>query len=121
MFVPSPSRNGERDHAIQLANSIAELTGATVYPCLVRVNQSTEQKNKSRKQRFGVSFAFAENITARDFQTETEGKRVIFVDDVLTTGATALSAWKTMGKPKDFAVWTLVQRSLSCGESRDLL
>ena len=121
VLIPSPSRRGERDHAMQFALAIAQLSGAEVRCCLVRAGHSSAQKNLSRKQRFGVRFDWAENITAEQFQRETSGKRVIFIDDVLTTGATARSAWSTLGKPKEFAVWTLVQRSLSCGESGDLL
>ena len=103
------------------AEALSNLMGGKVIACLAREDGSLQQKNKSRKQRFVVSFQWAENITAEDFRSKIENYRVIFVDDVLTTGSTARSAWKTLGKPKDFAVWTLVQRSLSCGEFEDLL
>ncbi len=36
--------------------------------------------------------------------------RVVFADDVLTTGSTARAAFKALGKPSGFEVWAIVWR-----------
>jgi len=38
---------------------------------------------------------------------------VIFVDDVITTGATARAAWLSLGRPERFVVWSLARRLLT--------
>ena len=40
---------------------------------------------------------------------------IIFVDDVLTTGGTALAAMSTLGVAKNFTVWALASRAFGCG------
>ncbi|MFN8791796.1 MAG: hypothetical protein ACK5Y2_10125 [Bdellovibrionales bacterium] len=41
------------------------------------------------------------------------GRQLIFVDDVVTSGSTALAAYRALKEPKDFQVWSLVWRSVS--------
>ncbi|MDE0119421.1 MAG: hypothetical protein OXM55_05380 [Bdellovibrionales bacterium] len=38
-------------------------------------------------------------------------KKIIFVDDILTTGATARAAWQALKKPRYFVIFTLAWRS----------
>ncbi len=48
----------------------------------------------------------------------TAAKRVVFADDVITSGATAMAAYMALGDPDKFEVWTLAARPRLAGKSR---
>jgi predicted amidophosphoribosyltransferase len=60
-----------------------------------------QQKHKSKRERKAVSM-----LCEMDFSS----KYVIFIDDIVTTGATALSARQAIGACKGFEVWCLAHR-----------
>lgn len=121
LFVPSPSKMKSIDHAWIFANALLRECGGEFCDCLRRESSTNQQKKKSRSQRQQTRIGWAENFTKQDFMKFSAGKHVIFVDDVVTTGSTARAAWLNMGKPRDFSIWALAQRGLSCGDSRSLL
>lgn len=122
LLVPAPSRDGKNDHAQHFVNGlVAAHAGLELYNCLSRDCGAGSQKKRKRSERQRTTMEWAENITQADFNAKAAGKHIIFVDDVVTTGSTARAAWRTLGKPRDFAVWALAQRGLSCGASRDLV
>ncbi|MGZ3743352.1 MAG: ComF family protein [Pseudobdellovibrionaceae bacterium] len=120
-IIPSPSKTKSPDHAQLFAHALVRKGGGELYNCLLRKDPINQQKNKSRRQRQKVTFVWSENFTKQEFIKVSSGKRIIFVDDVVTTGSTARAAWISLGKPRDFAVWALAQRGLSCGASSSLL
>lgn len=120
LLIPSPAASSERDHAAFFTQGLAALSGAKIYSCLKKPAVSS-QKRKNRAQRLTLALEWSEGFTKADFLRQSASKKVIFVDDVVTTGATALAAWKTLGKPRDFAVWSLAYRGLPCGASMDLI
>lgn len=120
LLIPSPSRGGHKDHALAFAEGLAAMSGAQIYSCLSRLDEKSQRK-KSRSERLRLRMEYSANFTLEDFAQKSAGRYIVFVDDIVTTGATARAAWKCLGKPRDFAVWSLAQRGLSCGASRDLV
>jgi predicted amidophosphoribosyltransferase len=122
LLIPAPSRQGNKDHAYYFVQALTQAgVGFELYNCLSRVEALGSQKKRTRSQRERTAMEWAENFTQGDFNAKSAGKHIIFVDDVVTTGSTARAAWRTLGKPRDFAVWALAQRGLSCGASKDLI
>jgi predicted amidophosphoribosyltransferase len=78
--------------------------GRPVRPILESVGApNSRQRRRNKKQRREREFRSLENISG-------ERNPWVFVDDVFTTGATALAAWKALDRPEDFQVWTLIYR-----------
>ncbi len=117
--VPAPSsRKQQKDHAYLWAESLAEALGATLLPCL-RKTGNFSQRGADRGTRALIEMEVLENSTeAVGFMSQSFW---IFADDIVTTGSTARSAHIALGLPKNFQIWALAQRGLSCGASRDLL
>lgn len=118
-IVPAPSsRPQTKDHAFLWGEALAESLGAHFEPILKKT-QSHHQRGADRGERALLEMEAIENYTGSvDFSTKT---RWILADDIVTTGATARAAFQALGSPPHFEVWSLAQRSLSCGASRDLL
>jgi predicted amidophosphoribosyltransferase len=117
ILVPSPARDAKvLDHAGLFCRSLSKASGFPMLPILQRKDYS-EQKTKRRRERLSDRFSLVENISG----DLLSGKRILFVDDILTTGQTAVSAQKAIGNSKNFTVWALASRALGCGGIPDLL
>lgn len=107
-LVPPPSRTGEPDHALVWANALAKIWNCEVWRPLNLAPKadvlSLSQKHKSRKDR--ASLEFLPVKIAKPYSKT----KLIFVDDVLTTGSTARAAFKALGEPKSFEVWAIAWR-----------
>lgn len=118
--VPAPGRTAHhKDHAFEWGKAVAEHLGAQFLPCLSKVSLGTQRK-ADRGERALVRME-AHVKTSDDPLLGSDRSLWIFADDVITTGATAWAAYQALGSPPHFEVWTLAQRGLSCGASKDLL
>jgi predicted amidophosphoribosyltransferase len=121
VLVPAPSKNfEEKDHAQLWAES---LSGEFSWPVSKALTRATlgDQKRKDRKERWLTHLQTSDSF-------DLKAKSYIFVDDLITTGATAQAAWIALGKPIHYEVWTLacrprlsLSRLLSCEDKGVLI
>jgi predicted amidophosphoribosyltransferase len=107
VLVPAPASQA-MDHALRLALFLAAHKQLPLFLPLERGRSRGSQKLLSKYRRQSVQL-----VAKAGWQEElTPYKEVIFVDDVVTTGATARRAYEVLGSPRHFRVWALARRSL---------
>ncbi len=103
IFVPAPGKVPNcSDHAMMWAKALTLFWGGSCRPCLKRP-QGWEQKSAKIRERRSLGFEKTKTLSNRN-------SRIIFVDDVITSGATAQAAHIALGAPKKFEVWTIAFR-----------
>ena len=94
VLVPIPGHEGKANYTLAMAKEISEATGIEVRDSLVA---DPHEKLYDIKKKEGIA-----SLRPMDFRLTEElpdGKMPIFVDNVLDTGTTAMSALNAVGKP----------------------
>lgn len=99
-IVPCPSR-GDRIHALLLAEAFAKQLSLPVLDILELADPAKDQKGRTKSER--------QHIRMRLKQT-TGIRHVIFIDDIVTTGATAKAARLALRSVEGFEVFCLAHR-----------
>lgn len=102
-IIPAPPRRGYfKDHAFYLAQALSQLSTWPAISILKRVDSHFSQKQKSKVHRKQICFKLKYSLPKES--------SIIFVDDILTTGATAMAAKTAIGEVKSFKALTLTWR-----------
>ena len=107
LFVFPPATTGSRDHAWALAMALARRWGAT---CIGLEKRDSARETASQKRLSARERALRRYKLPDGSAKPSEGSKVVFVDDVITTGSTATAAYLALGEPSDFEVWTIAAR-----------
>jgi predicted amidophosphoribosyltransferase len=107
VLIPAPPRSKSQwDHARRLAQGLSNLTGFPLSAPLRRGAAGGGQKSKSAQERRELALEIDGNLD--DFN----GLRPVFVDDIVTTGATAQAAKVALRTQSPFTVLALYCRPL---------
>jgi predicted amidophosphoribosyltransferase len=106
LVMPPSSVSGraraQNDHAWQWAHALGQIWQIPVWDGFAATGPSKSQKQQSLMERQKRELVATEPLPQQ--------KQIIFVDDVITSGATAFAAWKALLSPKHFQVWTIASR-----------
>lgn len=102
-FVTHKSHSGGK-HAQNWAESFRQILGGHHYDALEFNELTQSQKSLSKISRSTRVFKKCVDIS---WPQESE---IVFIDDVVTTGYTALAAYKALNQPRNFQVWCLAWR-----------
>ena len=116
LVVPPSARDPENDHGWAWGSALAEVLGLRIespfeFATEGKINDLlalAPQKRLAVRERFERQFKIKEGIRPL-------GPRIVFVDDLITSGATALAAQKALNSSVDFEVWTIARRPKLAG------
>jgi len=107
IFVPAPGARPKKNHALYIARALSSITGCDFKDILFENKNNKKQKRLSRLERENKKFEVKGSFKLQG------NEQIIFIDDVITTGATAKAAFKALGSPQNFEVWVLAEKLYS--------
>lgn len=99
-----PSKNGKSDHASSLALAVARKIGLPVIYGIMAENVADNQKNKTIVEREKLRYLTTEKISC---------KKLLIIDDIVTTGATARALSRAVGAKRSLALSVAYRRHQS--------
>lgn len=111
-FIVPPRSGKRRDHAWLFARSLAEQWGAPLFDIFEQSQKTNRKSQKSQDLAERAECRFQLRVdrqTVQDLLAPSPGP-IVFVDDVITSGATAMAAYMALEDPSRFEVWTLANR-----------
>lgn len=111
-IVPLPGSTQSSSHSILFANAIAAVLGCPVLNCLVKSSGQLAQKNQTAKQRRELTNTIFLREKDEFFTQEMfKNMRVLYVDDILTTGSTFIQSHQALQSRSDSCIFTLFHRT----------
>lgn len=107
IIASAPSRGGQPDHAFHMAQLMSKKLNLRHEVGLLQRGPETvtgPQKELAKISRRKIRLLRSEKNSIPE--------NIIFVDDILTTGSTALAAYEALGKPSRFYVFVWAYRPL---------
>lgn len=115
IFIPAPPSGHEiHDHAFALSQALSNILGTKTERILAKTTLS-HQRELNLDERGRISLKLDENFSRDQAARIIDGKTVVFVDDVVTTGSTAIAAKAILHNCKRFEVLCLAQRETCFG------
>lgn len=103
-LIPCPSKNYLKDHGFFWAQALGEQMELPIQWALSHSESHSDQKKKNLFLRGERKFLLTMD------ECIFKNKSLVFVDDVVTSGATAKAAYLALGKPESFMVWSIFWR-----------
>lgn len=104
ILIPCPSKNSSKDHGFFWAKALSKRLNLSVQQALGPLDPHSNQKTKNLSLRGDRKFLL--KVDGKNLSN----KNLVFVDDVVTSGATAKAAYLALGKPESFMVWSIFWR-----------
>lgn len=118
-FVYPYSSAGEPfTHAWLLAHCLQQsFIGSRLLALAPVEKKTTHQKQKRLEDRMRLRFHPVAEEREKITRVEAGEVTWVFVDDVITSGATAMAAYMALGEPENYEVWTIACRPKLAGKS----
>lgn len=114
LLCPCWGRSEKPDHASLFAFGLSQFLYSELHPIIIdgySVSEQTKRLSQLERKKRAKNHEFFSQLAMPLGPQKLKEGHVIFVDDIVTTGATAEVAFKVLGCPDNFEVWSLFYRT----------